>query len=382
MPAQIDPFHAIGVSHLAHELKGQGASIIHMEFGQPSTGAPAAALAVAHRVLDSEAMGYWESPALRARIARHYQDRYGVEVEPGRILLTCGASPALLLALISSFEPGDRVALARPGYVAYRNTLKALSLVPVEIGCGPESRFQLTAAHLAALDPAPAGVIVASPANPTGTIIPAEEMAAIAEVCRARGIRIVSDEIYHGLSYIEPARSMLEFEPDALIINSFSKYFSMAGWRLGWLLSPAAHAPRPRTYASNLFLTPPSLAQHAALAAMDAREELEGHIAVYRRNRELLLEALPKLGLREIAPPDGAFYIYADIGHLTNDSLGFCKQLVRDTGVATAPGIDFDPVNGHRFIRFSFAVSTPEVEEALRRLTPWFAAQPQLAPAS
>ena len=382
MPAQIDPFHAIGVSHLAHELKGQGASIIHMEFGQPSTGAPAAALAVAHKVLDSEAMGYWESPALRARIARHYQDRYGVEVEPGRILLTCGASPALLLALISSFEPGDRVALARPGYVAYRNTLKALSLVPVEIGCGPESRFQLTAAHLAALDPAPAGVIVASPANPTGTIIPAEEMAAIAEVCRARGIRIVSDEIYHGLSYIEPARSMLEFEPDALIINSFSKYFSMAGWRLGWLLSPAAHAPRPRTYASNLFLTPPSLAQHAALAAMDAREELEGHIAVYRRNRELLLEALPKLGLREIAPPDGAFYIYADIGHLTNDSLGFCKQLVRDTGVATAPGIDFDPVNGHRFIRFSFAVSTPEVEEALRRLTPWFAAQPQLAPAS
>jgi aspartate/methionine/tyrosine aminotransferase len=381
MPAQIDPFHAIGVSHLAHELKEQGASIIHMEFGQPSTGAPAPALAVAHKVLDSEAMGYWESPALRARIARHYHDRYGVEVDPGRILLTSGASPALLLALISSFEPGDRVALARPGYVAYRNTLKALHLVPVEIGCGPESRFQLTAAHLAALDPAPAGVIVASPANPTGTIIPAEEMAAIAEVCRARGIRIVSDEIYHGLSYVEPARSMLEFEPDALIINSFSKYFSMAGWRLGWLLSPAAHAPRPRTYASNLFLTPPSLAQHAALAAMDAREELEGHIAVYRRNRELMLEAMPRLGLREIAPPDGAFYIYADIGHLTNDSLGFCKQLVRDTGVATAPGIDFDPVNGHRFIRFSFAVSTPEVEEALRRLTPWFAAQPQLAAA-
>lgn len=381
MPAQIDPFHAIGVSHLAHELKGQGASIIHMEFGQPSTGAPAAALAVAHKVLDSEAMGYWESPALRARIARHYHERYGVEVEPGRILLTCGASPALLLALISSFEPGDRVALARPGYVAYRNTLKALNLVPVEIGCGAESRFQLTAAHLAALDPAPAGVIVASPANPTGTIIPAAEMAAIAEVCRARGIRIVSDEIYHGLSYVEPARSMLEFEPDALVINSFSKYFSMAGWRLGWLLSPAAHAARPRTYASNLFLTPPSLAQHAALAAMDAREELEGHIAVYRRNRELLLEALPRLGLREIAPPDGAFYIYADIGHLTNDSLGFCKQLVRDTGVATAPGVDFDPVNGHRFIRFSFAVSTPEVEEALRRLTPWFAAQAQSAAA-
>jgi len=375
MRAEIDPFHAIGVSHLAHELKAKGASIIHMEFGQPSTGAPAAALAVAHGVLDSEAMGYWESPQLRARIARYYHERYGLEVAPGRILLTCGASPALLLALISAFEPGDRVALARPGYVAYRNTLKALGLVPVEIGCGAESRFNLTAAQLAALDPAPAGVIIASPANPTGTIIPKAELAAIAGVCRERAVRIVSDEIYHGLSYVEPAHSMLEFAPDALVINSFSKYFSMAGWRLGWLLSPADHAPIPRTYASNLFLTPPSLAQHAALAAMDATDELDGHVAVYRRNRELMLEALPRLGLRSIAPPDGAFYIWADIAHLTDDSLAFCKQLLRDTGVATAPGIDFDPVEGGHFIRFSFAVSTAEVEEALRRITPWFAAR-------
>ena len=375
MPAQIEPFHAIGVSHLAHRLKEQGASIIHMEFGQPSTGAPSGAIALAHRVMDTEAMGYWESPSLRARIARHYADAYGLEVDPNRILLTCGASPALLLALMSSFDPGDRVALARPGYVAYRNTLKALHMAPVEIACGLESRFQLTAAHLAALDPAPAGVIVASPANPTGTIIPAAEMAAIAEVCRARGIRIISDEIYHGLSYVDPARSMLEFEPDALVINSFSKYFSMAGWRLGWLLSSAEHAPRPRAYASNLFLTPPVLSQHAALAAMDSREELEGHVAVYRANRALLLDALPKLGLRAIAPPDGAFYIYADIGHLTDESLVFCKQLLRDTGVATAPGIDFDPVEGRRFIRFSFAVSTCEVEDALYRITPWFAAQ-------
>jgi len=379
MRAQIDPFHAIGVSHLAHELKGQGASIIHMEFGQPSIGAPAAAIAVAHQVLDSEAMGYWESPALRARIARHYEESYGLTIEPGRIVLTCGASPALLLALVSSFDPGDRVALARPGYVAYRNTLKALHLAPVEIACGPESRFQLTAAHLAALDPAPAGVIVASPANPTGTVIPAAEMSAIATVCRERGIRIISDEIYHGLSYVGPAHSMLEFEPDALVINSFSKYFSMAGWRLGWLLSPSAHAARARAYVGNLFLTAPSLSQHAALAAMDAREELEGHVAVYRRNRALLLEALPRLGLRAIAPPDGAFYIYADIGHLTGDSLAFCKRLLRETGVATAPGIDFDPVDGGRFIRLSFAVSTAEIEEALARLTPWFAAQGEAA---
>ncbi|WP_304164231.1 aminotransferase class I/II-fold pyridoxal phosphate-dependent enzyme [Phenylobacterium aquaticum] len=375
MSAQIDPFHAIAISSLAHRLKAEGRSIIHMEFGQPSTGAPAAAIAVAHQVLDTDGMGYWESPALKARIARHYDETYGVKVEADQIILTCGASPALLLALASSFSPGDEVALARPGYVAYRNTLKALHMVPVEIACGPESRFQLTAAHLEALDPAPAGVVLASPANPTGTIIEAQELEAIAKVCQARGIRIVSDEIYHGLSYVAPARSILEFAPDALVINSFSKYFSMVGWRLGWLLAPRSHLSRARAYVGNLFLTAPSLSQHAALAAMDAREELEGHVAVYRRNRELLLAALPDLGLRSIAPPDGAFYIYAHVGHLTEDSLAFCKDLLRDTGVATAPGVDFDPVEGRHYIRLSFAVSTPEVEEALKRLTPWFAAR-------
>ena len=268
--------------------------------------------------------------------------------------------------------------MARPGYVAYRNTLKALHLVPVEIACGAEVRFQLTAQALAALDPPPAGVILASPANPTGTIIEAEELAAIAKVCRERGIRIVSDEIYHGLSYVGPARSMLEFEPSAQVISSFSKYFSMVGWRLGWLLAAPDALKRARTYVGNLFLTAPSLSQHAALAALDCRDELEGHVAVYARNRDLLLAALPALGLNAIAPPDGAFYIYADIGHLTEDSLGFCKQLLRDTGVATAPGIDFDPVDGHRFLRLSFAVSTPEIEEAIRRMVPWFAGRPRL----
>jgi aspartate/methionine/tyrosine aminotransferase len=373
MPAEIDPFHAIGISTLAHRLKAEGRSVIHMEFGQPSTGAPQAAIAVSHEVLDTEPMGYWESPALRERIARHYQDSYGVAVAPERIILTCGASPALVLALASSFSPGDRVATARPGYVAYRNTLRALHMVPVEIACGSDDRFQMTARALAAIDPAPAGLILASPANPTGTVIEPAELAAIAQVCRERGIRIISDEIYHGLSYVEPARSMLEFEPEALIVNSFSKYFSMVGWRLGWLVSPPAHLARARAYVGNLFLTAPSLSQHAGLAAMDAREELEGHVAVYRRNRRLLLDALPSLGLAEIAPPDGAFYIYADVSHLTDDSLEFCKRLLRDTGVATASGVDFDPVDGRRFMRFSFAVSTAEIEEALRRLRPWFA---------
>ena len=375
MSVDIQPFRAIAISRIAHALKSEGRSIIHMEFGQPSTGAPPAAIAEAHRVLDADAMGYWESPALKARIARLYDDRYGVSVDPERILLTNGASPALVLALTTRFQPGDRIAMARPGYVAYRNTVRALHMVPVEIDCGPAEHYQLTAAALAALDPAPAGVIIASPANPTGSIIAPAELSAIAAVCRERGIAILSDEIYHGLSYVGPVPSMLQFEPEAMVVNSFSKYWSMAGWRLGWALLPLEQATVARAYIGNLFVTPPSLSQHAGLVAMDCEDVLEGHIVTYRQNRSLMLEALPELGLKSIAPPDGAFYIWADIGHLTDDSLAFCEQLLRDTGVATAPGVDFDPVNGHRFMRFSFAVSPPEVEEAIARLTPWFEAQ-------
>lgn len=375
MIAQIDPFHAIAIGVEAHRLEAQGRSILHMEFGQPSTGAPAAAIAEAHRVLDSDPMGYWESPALKERIALLYRERYGVAVAAEQILLTCGASPGLVLALSCLFAPGARVATARPGYVAYRNTMRAMYLEPVEVDCGPAERYQISAAALEAMEPAPDGVIIASPANPTGTIIPADEMARIAEVCARRGIRIVSDEIYHGLSYGEAAHSMLEFAPDAVVVNSFSKYFSMAGWRLGWVVFPQALIEAARARMGNLFLTPPSLAQHAGLKALDCLDELEGHVASYRRNRELLLAALPALGLKEIAPPDGAFYIYADVGHLTDDSLGFCRRLLEETGVATAPGIDFDPVDGHRHIRISFAVSTDRVEEAIRRLVPWFAVQ-------
>lgn len=373
MLAHVDPFHAIAISRLAYDLQEQGRSVIHMEVGQPSTGAPRAAIERAHQVLDTDPMGYWESPALKARLARHYFDSYGVDIEPERFIFLSGASSALTLALSSTFAAGDRIAFARPGYVAYRNTLRALHLTPVEIPCGPESRYQLTAASLAALDPAPHGVIVASPANPTGTIIEPAELEAIARVCRERKITIISDEIYHGLSYVGPAHSMLEFEPDALIVNSFSKYFSMVGWRLGWLLAPTQRLHRARAFMGNLFLTAPSLSQHAALVALDCREELEGHLATYARNRELLLQALPRLGLTNIAPPDGAFYIYANVGHLTNDSIELCKALLQDTGVATAPGVDFDPVEGHRHMRLSFAVSTAEVEDAIARMTPWFA---------
>ena len=375
MGQDIAPFQAIAISRRAHELKAAGQRILHMEFGQPSTGAPKGAIAAAHHVLDSEAMGYWESLPLKERICRHYREGFGVELSPRRMVITCGASPALVLALSTAFNPGDRIAMARPGYVAYRNTVRALNLEPVEIACGPEVRFQLSAAALSALEPAPQGVIIASPANPTGTIIPKEELAAIAEVCARRGIRIISDEIYHGLSYGPKIHSMLEFAPGAYVVNSFSKYFSMAGWRLGWLVSPEEGVARTNAYIGNLFLTAPSLAQHAGLIAMDSREELEGHLAVYRKNRALLLEALPRLGLDNIAPPDGAFYIYADVSRFTGDSLSFCLKLLEETGVATAPGVDFDPVDGGRFMRFSFALSTPEIEEALTRLEPWFAAQ-------
>lgn len=377
MGQDISPFQAIAISRRAHELKAAGQRIFHMEFGQPSTGAPQAAIAAAHGVLDSDAMGYWESVPLKARIAQHYLDTYGAEVAPRRIAITCGASPALVLALATAFKPGDRIALARPGYVAYRNTIRALSLEPAEIACGEAERFQLTADTLAALDPAPQGIILASPANPTGTIIPEAELSAIADVARKIGARIISDEIYHGLTYGPKLHSMLEFEPSAYVINSFSKYFSMAGWRLGWLVSPDDCAHRTDAYIGNLFLTAPSLAQHAGLVAMDSRIELEGHIDVYRTNRALLLEALPRLGLDRIAPPDGAFYIYADISRFTDDSLGFCMKLLEETGIAAAPGVDFDPVDGHRFMRFSFALSTPEIKEALTRLEPWFAVQPR-----
>ncbi|MEJ5976787.1 aminotransferase class I/II-fold pyridoxal phosphate-dependent enzyme [Novosphingobium sp. PS1R-30] len=381
MTAAIDPFHAIAIGELAYQLASQGRSVIHMEYGQPSTGAPAAAIAIAHEVLDADPMGYWENPQLKERIARLYAEEHGVTIAPNQVILTCGASPALVLALSTLFAPGARVALARPGYVAYRNTLKALHMEPVELDCGEAERFQLTAAALAAVEPAPQGVIIASPANPTGTVIEPDELARIAEVCAQRGIAIVSDEIYHGISYVGPVRSTLAVAPEALVINSFSKYFSMAGWRLGWLVVPPALVEPARARMGNLFLTPPSLAQHAGLAAIDCRDELEGHVATYARNRELMLDGVARLGLSHIAPPDGAFYVYADVGHLTQDSLAFCRRMLEETGVATAPGIDFDPVHGNRFMRFSFAVSTALVEDALARLEPWFAAQPRLAAA-
>jgi aspartate/methionine/tyrosine aminotransferase len=370
----VDPFRAISISRRAHEMKAQGRSVIHMEFGQPSTGAPSKAIAVAHHVLDTDGMGYLESSPLKSALAQRYLAQSGVILDPEQIILTCGASPALVLALSCAFAVGDVIAFARPGYVAYRNTVAALHLTPLEIACGPETRVQLTAAAIEALETPPSGLIIASPANPTGTIIPAEELVAITAVCQRRNIRIISDEIYHGLSYRAATHSLLEFAPNALVVNSFSKYFSMAGWRLGWLVAPDDCVDAARARMGNLFLTPPSLAQHAGLAALDCTVELDRHVEVYRDNRALLLDALPQFGLSKIAPPDGAFYIYADVSHLTDDSLMFAHALLEQTGVATAPGLDFDPVGGHHHLRFSFAVSTPQIRDAIARMEPWFRA--------
>jgi len=374
-PASVSPFHAITISRLAHQLQAEGRSIIHMEFGQPSTGAPPRAIQAARHMLEAEPGAYWESPKLRERIAQLYADRHGLAIEPERIVLTCGASPALVLALTALFQPGDRIAFVRPGYVAYRNTITALARTPVEIEASQETRFQIAASHIDALDEPPAGIIVASPANPTGTMVDKAGLEGIAAVAKRRSIRIISDEIYHGLSYVEPAHSMLEFDPHAIVINSFSKYFSMVGWRLGWIVAPPRAGDLLRAYLGNMFLTAPTLSQHAALAAMDETDVLEQYRDTYRRNRALLLDALPQLGLSEIAPPDGAFYIWANVSALTNDSLDFCRRLLIDTGVTIAPGIDFDPVNGHRFVRFSFAVSEDETREAIDRFGTWLVEQ-------
>jgi aspartate/methionine/tyrosine aminotransferase len=384
--SRIAPFLAMDVLGAAGVLERAGRDIVHLEIGEPAAPAPHVAREAARAALEAGRIGYTEAlgrPSLRARIARHYRDTYGVAVDEGRIVVTTGSSGGFVLAFLALFDPGARVAVSSPGYPAYLNIFQALGIEAVPIETGPASRYVVTAAMIEAEHArAPLqGVLLMSPANPSGTMLGAAELAAICATCQRLGIPFISDEIYHGLTWEAPAQTALAFSDDAVVVNSFSKYFCMTGWRIGWLVLPERLMRPVERLQQNLSISVPFLSQVAAEAAFDAAEELEAVKAGYARNRAILLEELPRLGLADFHPCDGAFYIYADIGHLTNDSLGFCKPLVRDTGVATAPGIDFDPVNGHRFIRFSFAVSTPEVEEALRRLTPWFAAQPQLTPA-
>lgn len=375
--AAIPPFYVAEIGWKAMRRTRAGLLALPMHIGEPTAGIPSGARAAAHDALDHRSSGYWNSGALCERIARDYAERYGVEVAPERVLLTGGASAGLVAVFAALFAAGDRVGLARPGYAPYRNALQALGRVPVDLDCGPECDYRLRPQSLDGLAEPLHGLIVASPANPTGAMLDRAQLEALFDRCRADGTRVVSDEIYHGIAYGTEAVTALALDPEAIVVNSFSKRFRMPGWRLGWLVAPEACVERLAAYLINFFLTPTSVSQHAALAAFDDADELAGSVLRYAANRARLIAALPALGLSAIAPPDGAFYVYADIGHLTDDSLAFCHRLLDETGVATAPGIDFDPVHGHRFVRFSFALSPAELEQALELLVPWFARQPR-----
>ncbi|WP_193046866.1 pyridoxal phosphate-dependent aminotransferase [Mycolicibacterium baixiangningiae] len=362
----------------AAERQRTHGDLVNLSAGQPSAGAPAAVREAAVDALHRNQLGYTVAlgiPELRAAIAGRYADRYGLTVETDDVILTTGSSGGFLLTFLACFDVGDRVAIASPGYPCYRNILTALGCEVVELPCGAETRFQPTAAMLAALDPPVQGVIVASPANPTGTVIPPEELAAIATWCEATGVRLISDEVYHGLVYdgAPPTSCAWQTSRNAVVVNSFSKYFAMTGWRLGWLLVPAELRRAVDRLTGNFTICPPALAQHAALAAFtpESTAEADGLLAHYADNRRLLLDGLRAMGIDRLAPTDGAFYVYADVSHLTDDSLSFCATLLADTGVAIAPGIDFDTVHGGSFVRLSFAGPTADITEALRRIGAW-----------
>lgn len=370
----VPAFIALEVLRNANELAAQGRSIIHLEIGQPSTAAPRAVVEAAKLALDTHQIGYTEAlglPPLRARIAGHYREFYGTEIDPARVVLTTGSSGAFLLSFLAAFDAGDRVALASPGYPAYRNILLSLDLEPVALPTGPETHYQPTPELLDGLDGRIDGLIVASPANPTGTMLRGDELKRLYDYCTARGIRLVSDEIYHGITYGERPVTAASLGDDAIVINSFSKYFSMTGWRLGWTVLPEALLRPMESLAQNLFISPPTLPQHAAIAVFDCRDELDANVRRYAENRALLLKRLPEAGFDRLTPPDGAFYLFADVGHLTNDSHEFCRRMLNEAGVAATPGADFDPERGHRYLRFSFAGAMADMEEAVRRLAAW-----------
>jgi aspartate/methionine/tyrosine aminotransferase len=369
----VDPFIVMDVMSQAAALEAQGRDVVHMEVGQPGWGAPRAAVEAAAAAMRDQPLGYTVAlglPALRARIAALYADRHGVRIDPGRIAITAGASGAFTLAFLAAFDAGARVAAARPGYPCYRKTMGALGLDAVDLPATPADAFQPTTALLEAAGPLD-GLIVASPANPTGAMLDRAALTALARACAAKGAALISDEIYHRLEFDAPAVSALEVAPDAIVINSFSKYYAMTGWRVGWMVVPDALVEAVERLAQNLFICAPHVAQVAALAALDAEVELDAHRAVYRANRDLLLESLPQSGLTRFAPCDGAFYLYADIGALTADSAAFCRRMLGEAGVAATPGLDFDAIEGGRWARFSFAGPTDRMEEGARRLRDW-----------
>ncbi|MFT4121051.1 pyridoxal phosphate-dependent aminotransferase [Bradyrhizobium sp.] len=374
--SDVPPFMVMDVMAAAARIEAAGGHVIHMEVGQPSAGAPRTAIAAAHAALEAGRIDYTSAlgiPSLRERIARHYRDAYGCSISPERVVVTTGSSGGFILAFLSMFEPGDRVAVTVPGYPPYRHILTALGCEPVLIETTSETRHALTGeALLAAHRRAPLkGVLVGSPANPTGTMMSREALSGLILAAEDAGIRFISDEIYHGLDYAFPAVTAAALSDHALVINSFSKYFCMTGWRIGWVVVPEILVRPIERLQQNLLISVPALSQIAAEAAFDGAAEMEEIKHGYQENRRILIEGLPRAGLTRFLPADGAFYLYADVSDFTADSFDFAKQMLEKAGVAATPGLDFDPIRGSSFIRFSYARSAAEMREAVDRIAEW-----------
>ncbi|MGH1355677.1 MAG: pyridoxal phosphate-dependent aminotransferase [Thalassovita sp.] len=366
---EVDPFIVMDVMEAARAAEEAGRHIIHMEVGQPSTPAPMGARQALSDAMAEDSLGYTVAlglPALRKRIAQLYQDWYGVDLDWNRVVVTPGSSGAFILAFTALFDPGARVGVGEPGYPSYRQILRALDLDPVGLSASDENRLQPVPADFAALNLD--GLMIASPGNPSGTMLDRAAMEAIAKACADSDTILISDEIYHGIEYDQKAVTALEVTDECYVINSFSKYFSMTGWRVGWMVVPPDHVRLVERIAQNMFICPPHASQIAALHAMECTDELDRNIAIYAKNRQLMMEGLPKAGFDRIAPPDGAFYVYADVSHLTDDSRTLAADILEQAGVAVTPGLDFDPVRGAGTLRFSYARATEDIVEGLTRL--------------
>ncbi len=374
--SQVDPFIVMDVMQAAAAAEAEGRHIIHMEVGQPGTGAPSGATAALAGAMEQGALGYTVAlglPALRARIAQMYGEWYNVDLDPNRIVITSGSSGGFILAFTALFDTGDKVGIGAPGYPSYRQILKALALTPVDLPASPENRYQPVAADFAGLDLK--GLLVASPANPTGTMLDRPAMSALIEATQGQGASFISDEIYHGIEYEKKAVTALEITNDAYVINSFSKYFSMTGWRVGWMVVPEDHVRVVERIAQNMFICAPHASQVAALAAMACEDELQANMDVYRANRTLMIDGLRAAGFSKFAPPDGAFYVYADVSDITDDSRELARDILDKAGVAVTPGLDFDPVRGHQTLRFSYARNTEDITTGIERLKTYMAAR-------
>lgn len=372
--SDIPVFRVLDILRAVNERVAAGEDIIHLEAGQPSVGAPQAALDYAADILREGNLGYTEAtgmPALKKRIAQHYADRYGIKIDPKQIVITIGGSGGLIMSFLSVFDKGDRVAMATPAYPAYRNILLALGCKPVEFEATLEENYQPTIAKLEALHEKPQGLIIGNPSNPTGTMMNKKELAELTAWCQSHGVRLIADELYHGITYGEPADTVLRTSHEAISVNSFSKYFAMTGWRIGWLVLPEDVVDRVKRLCESLFVAPPTLAQHVALKAFDHLDVLDSYVARYKKNLQILKTELPKAGLTKLSNVEGAFYLYADISELTDDAEAFCRGMLDQAGVAATPGTDFDLTRGHQTLRMSFAGKTEDIVEACKRINTW-----------